>query len=274
MDLKGRIKTLLPQHELIPEEQRVYLTDGLIPSVKKRISVLDTATSTSTPQASTQTTSTKTTSRQTLLNSTPANSQSSTSSARASLAKRLVSQARDGALTTAAALSFLKSLGLPPKENPACFSLENVKGLLSHDRGNTVRVIFRTLGELGYWFEWQVLNSKHFGVPQNRERIFIIAHLAASKRSRFQVFPLQESDCVPCEKNGGDAPGFQAEVASTVNSTQYKMQATNSFVASSLNVLPDGTARTLTGGAHSEPLPDDGGFRMCRSIEPTDRQAR
>ena len=48
---------------------------------------------------------------------------------------------------------------------PCLLLLENVKGLLNHDRGRTFRVILRTLDDLGYDVEWQVLNSKDFGVP-------------------------------------------------------------------------------------------------------------
>lgn len=57
---------------------------------------------------------------------------------------------------------------------PQYLFLENVKGLLNHDGGNTFRTILSTLDELGYDAEWQVLNSKDFGVPQNRERVFIV----------------------------------------------------------------------------------------------------
>lgn len=59
---------------------------------------------------------------------------------------------------------------------PKYLLLENVKGLLSHDKGRTFGIILSALDELGYDAEWQVLNSKNFGVPQNRERIFIIGH--------------------------------------------------------------------------------------------------
>ena len=71
---------------------------------------------------------------------------------------------------------------------PRYLFLENVKGLLNHDRGNTFEVILSTLDELGYDVEWQVLNSKNFGVPQNRERVFIIGHLRG-ERTR-NVFPI------------------------------------------------------------------------------------
>lgn len=72
---------------------------------------------------------------------------------------------------------------------PPLLFLENVKGLLSHDKGRTFRTILSTLDELGYDAEWQVLNSKDFGVPQNRERVFIIGHLRG-ERTR-QVFPIR-----------------------------------------------------------------------------------
>lgn len=53
---------------------------------------------------------------------------------------------------------------------PRYILLENVKGLLYHDKGNTFATVLSTLHELGYDVEWNVLNSKNFGVPQSRER--------------------------------------------------------------------------------------------------------
>jgi len=59
-------------------------------------------------------------------------------------------------------------------KRPKAFVLENVKNLVSHDRGNTFRVIIRTLREkLGYEVSWRVLDARHW-VPQHRERIFIV----------------------------------------------------------------------------------------------------
>lgn len=72
---------------------------------------------------------------------------------------------------------------------PRILLLENVKGLLSHDQGNTFGTILHTLDELGYDCEWQVLNSKNFGVPQNRERVFIVGHLRGERRR--EVFPIR-----------------------------------------------------------------------------------
>lgn len=71
---------------------------------------------------------------------------------------------------------------------PQYLFLENVKGLLNHENGITFETIISTLDELGYDVEWQVLNSKDFGVPQNRERVFIIGHFRGECTRR--LFPL------------------------------------------------------------------------------------
>ena len=72
---------------------------------------------------------------------------------------------------------------------PKYLFLENVKGLLNHDKGNTFETILSALDELGYDVEWQVLNSKNFGVPQNRERVFIVGHLRGEcARNVFPIF--------------------------------------------------------------------------------------
>ena len=77
-------------------------------------------------------------------------------------------------------------------KRPRLLLLENVKGLLSHDEGNTFATIISTIDELGYDCQWQVLNSKNFGVPQNRERVFIIGHLRGTARPK--VFPIGEGN--------------------------------------------------------------------------------
>ena len=60
---------------------------------------------------------------------------------------------------------------------PKVLFLENVKGFRNHDKGNTFKVVQETLEELGYKVYADILNAKYFGVPQNRERIYIIAFL-------------------------------------------------------------------------------------------------
>jgi len=91
-------------------------------------------------------------------------------------------------------------------KRPKLLLLENVKGLLSHDNGRTFGTILATLSELGYFCEWQVLNSKDFGVPQNRERVFIVGHLGES--SGREVFPI-EGNSAEDIKRLGSMPGFR-----------------------------------------------------------------
>ncbi|RKZ11066.1 DNA (cytosine-5-)-methyltransferase [Candidatus Fermentibacteria bacterium] len=87
---------------------------------------------------------------------------------------------------------FFEIARIAREKQPRFLLLENVKGLLSHDKGRTFYTIISTLDELGYDCQWQVLNSKNFGVPQNRERVFIIGHLRGTRRP--QVFPFGEDD--------------------------------------------------------------------------------
>lgn len=60
---------------------------------------------------------------------------------------------------------------------PQVVFLENVKGFVNHDKGNTFKVVKNTLEDMGYKVFAKVLNARDFGVPQNRERIYIIAFL-------------------------------------------------------------------------------------------------
>jgi len=83
---------------------------------------------------------------------------------------------------------FFEIARIVQQKRPRLLLLENVKGLLSHDKGKTFTTIISTLDELGYDIQWQVLNSKDFGVPQNRERVFIVGNLRGTARP--QVFPL------------------------------------------------------------------------------------
>ncbi|MEZ9959858.1 DNA cytosine methyltransferase [Vibrio cyclitrophicus] len=57
---------------------------------------------------------------------------------------------------------------------PKVFVMENVVGLVTHDKGNTLETVISTFESLGYQVDWKVLNSAHYGVPQKRERIILI----------------------------------------------------------------------------------------------------
>jgi DNA (cytosine-5)-methyltransferase 1 len=86
---------------------------------------------------------------------------------------------------------FFEIMRIAEAKRPKLLFLENVKGLLSHDKGGTFQIILRSMDELGYDAEWQVFNSKDHGVPQNRERVFIIGHLRGSGTR--PIFPITES---------------------------------------------------------------------------------
>lgn len=70
---------------------------------------------------------------------------------------------------------FFEMARIAKAKQPKVIIAENVKGLVGHDKGRTLDVIVQTLNEIGYRVDFEILNSKYFGVPQNRERIFIIA---------------------------------------------------------------------------------------------------
>lgn len=91
-------------------------------------------------------------------------------------------------------------------KKPKYLFLENVPGLLSHDRGRTFKTILSALDELGYDVAWQVLNSKDFGVPQSRKRLYIVGFFRsrcagqilsfkeANSKTTVQIFPRKEGD--------------------------------------------------------------------------------
>lgn len=96
---------------------------------------------------------------------------------------------REGFLNKTKGTLFFEVARAVKQIKPRFVFLENVKGLLNIDKGNTFRTILNTFDELGYDVQWRVLNSKDFGVPQNRERVYIIGHLRGdSGREVFSIF--------------------------------------------------------------------------------------
>jgi DNA (cytosine-5)-methyltransferase 1 len=71
---------------------------------------------------------------------------------------------------------------------PRFFLFENVKGLLSHEKGKTFATMLSVFHDLGYDAEWQVCNSKDFGTPHNRERIMLVGYIRG--QCRREIFPL------------------------------------------------------------------------------------
>ena len=119
-------------------------------------------------------------------------------------------------------------------KQPRLFVFENVKGLLSHDNGNTFRTIISTIDELGYDCQWQVLNSKNHGVPQNRERIIIVGHLRGTSRPK--VFPITgESQTTLGENTKAIAQHNNRRIATVTD--------TVNTLSSSFRGHPDGDGR-------------------------------
>lgn len=117
-------------------------------------------------------------------------------------------------------------------KKPKNFVLENVKGLLSHDNGNTFKTIITTLAELGYCVEWQVLNSKNYGVPQNRERVFIIGHFGGLPCR--QVFPIRENDQLPHREIESREGRAQTQLSGTLRGSNVKADGT--FIKENLSI--------------------------------------
>ncbi len=88
--------------------------------------------------------------------------------------------------------------GKDEKDKPTFIVLENVKGLLSSHRGFDFTEYLYQISQAGYDAIWQVLNSKDFGVPQNRERVFLIGHLRS--RGRREILPIQRENTSALKK--------------------------------------------------------------------------
>lgn len=71
---------------------------------------------------------------------------------------------------------FFQIARIAKEKRPKILFLENVRGLLSHEEGKTFKILLQTLNEIGYYVDYRLLNSKNFGVPQNRRRVYITAY--------------------------------------------------------------------------------------------------
>ena len=127
---------------------------------------------------------------------------------------------------------------------PSVFIWENVKGAFSSNAGADFWAIMQAFANIGgYTIEWQLLNTS-WVLPQNRERIYVIGHLAG--RSIPGVFPITEDDCLSTTKTQSQ---FQAQLSGTI-------KANGNMNADDTYIIPK-TASTLTGGGHSGGLHSD-----------------
>lgn len=117
-------------------------------------------------------------------------------------------------------------------KKPRYLLLENVKGLVNHEKGETFRIILETLRELGYHTQWGVVNSRYFGIPQNRERVFIVGSLRGEPIPK--VFPI-------CISDGEDT----YEIKEMTNNRQgYRVYSTNGIM-SCLNSNAGGVTKDI-----------------------------
>ena len=100
---------------------------------------------------------------------------------------------------------------------------ENVKGLLNHDEGRTFGVILSVLDDMGYDCQWELLDSQNFGVPQHRERIFVVANLRGQPRPK--VFPIGRtgaSNNVADKSERKGREGFFSDISPTLDAHYQK----------------------------------------------------
>lgn len=146
--------------------------------------------------------------------------------------------------------------------NPKVILLENVRNLISHDGGNTLKVIKETLENFNYNVKYKVLNTKDLtNIPQNRERIFIIAtHNSLKKEFQFPISKTKKYKNIK-ESNVVDEKYFYREdkynyfeLIKNVNSTDIFYQWRRHYVRDNKSgVCPTLTANMGTGG-HNVPI--------------------
>lgn len=162
---------------------------------------------------------------------------------------------------------FFEMVRILEAKKPRVAFFENVKNLVGHDNGNTFRVICSELERLGYILSYQVMNAMEYGnVPQNRERIYIVAFREESDYARFHMpkpIPLNATihDVIDFESEMDDkyyyTPGkcrFYGQLAESMTKSSTIYQWRRKYVRENKsNVVPTLTANMGTGG-HNVPL--------------------
>ncbi|WP_296849338.1 DNA (cytosine-5-)-methyltransferase [uncultured Methanobrevibacter sp.] len=106
-----------------------------------------------------------------------------------------------GGLDDTRGTMFFEIARICQEKRPQYLLLENVLGLLSNDKGRTFQKFLGILTEMGYFIQWEVRNSKNYGVPQNRERVFIKGYLRGRGRSEvLRVREDQREASAECEQ--------------------------------------------------------------------------
>jgi len=163
---------------------------------------------------------------------------------------------------------FFETLRIIIAKKPEIVFLENVKNMVTHDEGNTFKVIRQGLEQNGYYLKWAVLNAKDYAnIPQNRERIYIVAFRSKEAFDQF-YFPepihrtSQLNDFISFNKKvhqkyyytAEKNPSFYDELEKEIISQETVYQWRRKYVRKNMSgVVPTLTANMGTGG-HNVPL--------------------
>jgi DNA (cytosine-5)-methyltransferase 1 len=174
---------------------------------------------------------------------------------------------------------FLAILRILKEKAPDAFLLENVKGMLNHDQGETFGFMLKSLADSGYLLTHKVLNSMEYAnVPQNRERVFVVGFRDATKLKEFK-FPAEVkltktiNDCLETTQVGkefyyDDRYDCFAEIQKSINSRDTIYQWRRQYVRENKsNACPTLTANMGTGGHNVPLLKDDFGIRKLTPRE-------
>jgi DNA (cytosine-5)-methyltransferase 1 len=175
---------------------------------------------------------------------------------------------------------FFDVVRIAKHHKPKVLFLENVKGLVNHDQGNTFKVIMETLNEIGYHAFSKVLNTyKHGNIPQNRERIYIVAFRKDLNVSNFE-FPKEIKltnnfkDYISRSKKVDDKyyyndrfkiwPNIKNEIDSEDTAYQWRRKYVRK---NKNNICPTLTANMGTGGHNVPLIRDNFGIRKLTPLE-------
>lgn len=176
---------------------------------------------------------------------------------------------------------FFELLRIIKSNKPRAIFIENVKNMVTHDHGNTFKIIREALTMNGYYIKWKVMNSKEYGnIPQNRERIYIVGF-----RSKEAFLNFSFPNPIPLETKLADVINFSEEVSeryyykegkqpfydkleTEVTSQETVYQWRRQYVRENKSgVVPTLTANMGTGGHNVPIIKGDYGIRKLTPRE-------
>ena len=178
-------------------------------------------------------------------------------------------------------LNFFQLARVIKDKSPSIIFLENVKNLVSHDDGNTYKIITDTLNQYGYKINAKVMNASEYGnIPQNRERIYIVGFQDQKHYENFDFpdsIPLTKSlrDVIDFDKKVDDMYYYTKEKYNLYNQLEKEMVKKNTLYQwrrvyvreNKSNLCPTLTANMGTGGHNVPLLLSDYGIRKLTPKE-------